>query len=107
MYKPGQWRAICDVCGFKFYSGAIKKRWDGLMVCDKDFELDHPQKYIKVREDKIATEWARPYNDTYIYTCFLYASFAYADLGEADCARADIATTPYVDAAQMKGGGTP
>lgn len=59
-YKPGNWNAICDVCSFKFKATELKKRWDGLMVCSKDFELDHPQKYLKVREDRTSVPWVRP-----------------------------------------------
>lgn len=58
-YKHGEWNAYCDVCGFKFKSGQMRKRWDGMMVCDKDWEQDHPQKYLKVREDKQSVPWVR------------------------------------------------
>lgn len=58
-YKHGEWNAYCDVCGFRFKSGQMRKRWDGMMVCDKDWEQDHPQKYLKVREDKQSVPWVR------------------------------------------------
>lgn len=45
---PGQWRVVCDVCGFKFHSGDLRKRWDNLMVCQKDWEVKHPQLMIRV-----------------------------------------------------------
>lgn len=87
MYKPGQWRALCDVCGFKYWSGEMRKRWDGLMVCPKDFELDHPQKYIKVQEESQGTPWARPEpaEDTFIGICYIYETYAYAGIGSAGC----------------------
>lgn len=93
MYKPGQWRAHCDVCGFKFWSGDIRKRWDGLMVCNADFEVDHPQKYLRVRETSPSVPWVRHQEDGYpileTNICYLWAVSAYADLAEADCAKAD------------------
>lgn len=58
-FKSGSWNAICDVCGFKFKADQMKKRWDGLMTCEADFEHDHPQKYLKVREDKTSVPWVR------------------------------------------------
>ena len=46
-YKSGVQNAICDVCGFKFKSDELQKRWDGQMVCKGDFEYRHPQDYIR------------------------------------------------------------
>jgi hypothetical protein len=60
-YKPGTWNAICDVCGFKFKADELKKRWDGRMVCDADFETRHPSDLYSPRMDKPpAIEWSRP-----------------------------------------------
>lgn len=95
-YKPGQWNVICDVCGFKFKSGQVRKRWDGLIVCHTDYEHDHPQKYLRVRETGTAVPFIR--DDpapTYKIVCYIYESVSYADLGSADCMRADIATPSY------------
>lgn len=54
------WKAICDVCGFEFQSDELKHRWDGLMVCHKDYETRHPQDFIKVRPERGAPPWTRP-----------------------------------------------
>lgn len=104
MYKPGQWRALCDVCGFKFYSSELKKRWDGLMVCQADFEHDHPQKYLRVQDDKQSIPWARPQGEnTFVYVCYQYASQGYAGIGEAGCMRAGIQEITYAQAVALKG----
>lgn len=50
-YVAGQYHQICDVCGFKFLSGETRIRWDGLLVCPADYEVDHPQKRLRVLED--------------------------------------------------------
>ncbi len=96
-YKAGQWNALCDVCGFKFKSSELKKRWDGLMVCEDDFEQDHPQKFLRVQEDRQTVPWARPRNenDTQLTVCYLYDLSAYADYGSADCAKADNTQYPF------------
>lgn len=58
-WKRGQWWAVCDVCGFEFLSGKLKKRWDGLMVDDACFETRHPQEFVRsVKESTIP--WSRP-----------------------------------------------
>lgn len=41
-YKHGDYNAICDVCGFKFKGSQLKKRWDGMRVCEEDWEMRHP-----------------------------------------------------------------
>lgn len=96
MYKPGQWRAHCDVCGFKFYSGEMRPRWDGLMVCEKDWEPDHPQKYIRVPTDRQATAWVREQADnTFIQVCYLWELSGYAGIATAGCAKAGNTVLPY------------
>jgi len=41
IYKHGDYNAICDVCGWKYKASELKRRWDGRMVCENDFELRH------------------------------------------------------------------
>lgn len=58
------------------------------MVCDKDYELDHPQKYLRVQQERIATPWVRKQNDDlFVASCDVWTSSAYADFGTADCMR--------------------
>lgn len=59
-YKPGEWNACCDVCSFKFKSSELRRRWDNLMVCDKDYEERHPQDLIRVPQEHPEVPWARP-----------------------------------------------
>lgn len=59
-YKPGAWNAICDVCGFKYKSDELRKRWDGMMVCKKDFEVKHPTLFQRSRKEKSGVPWSRP-----------------------------------------------
>lgn len=58
-YKPGDWNAICDRCGFKFKASELREEWTGLRVCEADFELRHPQDFIKVTPDRISVPWVR------------------------------------------------
>lgn len=102
-YVPGQWNVLCDVCGFRFKSGKIKKRWDGLLVCKDDWETDHPQKYIRVREDGQSVPYIRDEPaDQFVPVCYIYGIAAYADLGEADCIQADKATPSYAFLLSLK-----
>lgn len=92
---PGTWATICDVCGFRFPSDKLKKRWDGLMTCESDWETRHPQDFIRVRQEKIAPDWVRPVvPDQFVLYCDLLNSRALADTGVADCAKADNTYLP-------------
>lgn len=59
-FKSGSWNCVCDVCGFKYKSSELRKRWDNLMVCDKDYEERQPQDLIRVPQEHPETPWARP-----------------------------------------------
>ena len=59
-YRPGDWYAICDVCGFKYHGSQLRLRWDGLRVCPKDFEYRNRQDFVKVIPDHPTPAWTRP-----------------------------------------------
>src|SRR5205809_1003289 len=51
--------ARCDSCGLNFKSNELRKRWDGLMVCAKDYETRHPLDFLRVQNDQIAPAFVR------------------------------------------------
>lgn len=59
-YVPGDWNAVCDVCGFEYKASELKDRWDGLKVCDKDWETRHPMDFIKAPRGEKPLPWTRP-----------------------------------------------
>lgn len=105
-FKAGSHNVVCDVCGFRFKVEDTRKRWDGLIVCAEDFEKDHPQKYLRIRETGLAVDPIRAEpTDDFLHICYLYALSAYADLAEADCAQADNITFPYLFLYNLKNSG--
>lgn len=94
---PGNWKVACHVCGFWFPSSEIKRRWDGVLVCDKDFETRHPQTLIKIRGESAVPSFvskdADP--DEFVQVCDIVSSSAYADMGTADCMQADNTRFTY------------
>jgi hypothetical protein len=73
-YKKGQWLAICDVCGMKYHSGDLKKRWDGLMCCPQDWNPRQPQDFVRGIPDPQAPPWTRPdVQPQFIYNPVTYA----------------------------------
>ena len=59
-YIPGDWKANCDVCGFTYKASELKDRWDGLKVCEKDWESRHVADFIKAPEGDKPLPWTRP-----------------------------------------------
>ena len=59
-YRPGSFKRDCEVCGFTYYAEDTFKRWDGLIVCEADFETRHPQDFVRGRVDHQSVPDARP-----------------------------------------------
>ncbi len=59
-FKPHDYNAVCDVCGFEFKASKLVKRWDGMMVCKDDFERRHPQELLRARPETARPPWTRP-----------------------------------------------
>lgn len=86
-FVSGQWNCICDVCGKRYKIGQMRKRWDGLLVCDQDYELDHPQKYLRVYETGQAVPIIRNEpEDQFVNVCDIVSTQPRADYGTAGCA---------------------
>ncbi len=59
-YIPGDPLAVCDICGFRFHMSQTRKTWDGLRVCEKDYDPKHPQLTIRGIPDRQAVYDGRP-----------------------------------------------
>jgi len=59
-WDNGGWKAVCDVCGRVFKNNELKTRWDGLIVCHKDWETRQPQDFVHGIADIQAPVWVRP-----------------------------------------------
>jgi hypothetical protein len=52
-YKDGDNNATCDRCGKPFKASQLRRTWDNLWVCDRDWEPRHPQDYVRgVKDDQ-------------------------------------------------------
>jgi hypothetical protein len=95
---PGNWKVACHVCGFWYPSGEIKKRWDGLLVCEKDYETRHPQTLLKVRGEhafpSFVSKDASP--DEYVNICNIITSSPYVSLATVGCSTVGPYRFPYL-----------
>jgi hypothetical protein len=58
-YASGSWNAICDTCGFEYKSHELKKTWNGLWVCSKDWEARNAQEFVRGVKDVQKVPWSR------------------------------------------------
>jgi hypothetical protein len=71
-YDKGDWEVVCDVCGRKFKASQLQLRWDGVMVCEGDFENRQPQDFIRGVPDYQAPKWTRPeQSDQFVPVTFI------------------------------------
>lgn len=60
-YEPGNHWMVCDKCGCAIRADDAKQEWTGLWVCPDDWEVRHPQDFVRGRYDEIAaSEPVRP-----------------------------------------------
>jgi len=84
---------LCDSCGRKITNKEARKRWDGLVVCQNDWEPKHPALTYRVPtntqgEGSAASRsgLVRPEStDTFVLTCTLVGTQAIPGLAIAGC----------------------
>lgn len=82
-YTSGDWNVTCDVCSRKVKASTTRKRWDGFVVCEDDYETRHPQDFVRARQDKISVPFTRPRpEDLYITVpYYIYINTNYISAG--------------------------
>lgn len=84
--RVGTWNIICDVCGFQFLNTEVMRRWDGLIVCEKDFEVKHPSLSFRVPRENVTPPFVRPPpEDVFISVCTEVTRQSIAGIGVAGC----------------------
>lgn len=61
--RPGDWRVICQMSGFKGWASDCVKTWDGFYVLKRfaGSEVNrHPQEFVRGRPDNQAVPWTSP-----------------------------------------------
>jgi hypothetical protein len=59
-YEKGNWKTVCDACGRLFKASQLTKRWDGVMVCQDDWEPRQTQDFVRGVADIQTPAWTRP-----------------------------------------------
>jgi len=82
-YYSGDHNAYCQVCGFRYRASELRRRWDGLLVCNDDFESKHDADMRdphRIPKESLPS-WVR--NSEPIGTQFLGLGPLQADIGRA------------------------
>lgn len=85
-YVKGDYKAVCDSCGQRFLASKLRKRWDGLIVCPADYEVRHPQDFVRAKVDIQAVPWARPESEDYQFVPIDYGKQFYDTVRVRDAA---------------------
>jgi len=60
-FAPGQWNALCHICGAKKKSGDLVKHWQGFYCCPHHPGITrHPQDFVRGIPDNQAAPWTQP-----------------------------------------------
>jgi len=96
--RLGSWNLICDICGQKKKAEDIKRRWDNYLVCNDDWERQHPSDLLRVPKEKgfVPYSFREPPDSLLPPICSVEGCYPLADLGTADCARLSYNNTPSI-----------
>lgn len=89
-YKAGTWNVTCAVCGGKFKSDEVLKRWDGVIVCKADYETRHTLDFIRAPQEAPPVPFTSPQQEVVFVAllCPYPTGAGQAGIGTAGCARA-------------------
>ena len=68
-YQPGDWNAVCSMCGRKRKASDLVRNWQGLYRCKDHNEERHPQDFVRGVREVVTVPWAQPMTDIDIYVC--------------------------------------
>lgn len=59
-YRPGEWWAVCDICGLDKYASQLGEDYRGFRVCrDTCLDKRNSQEFVRARPEKIVVAWTR------------------------------------------------
>lgn len=83
---PGNWKVACDVCDQWFPSSEMKKRWDGAIVCQRDFETRHESTLYNYKTHVSVPDFVRKSaTDQFVFACDFISNQCRAEYGTAGC----------------------
>lgn len=85
-YVPGDWNAVCYVCGQDFKASQMRKHWKGYYVCPRDWESRHPQDFVTAPPATKEPPWIQPQILTnFVHFCTANGRTAIPGYAEPGC----------------------
>lgn len=69
--RPGDYNAVCSMCGRKRKASQLVKNWQGFWRCPEHNEPRHPQDFVRNTSDNMGVPWSQPPTDIDVLTCSL------------------------------------
>lgn len=102
-HAPGDWNAVCFVCGQKFKASMLIKHWQGYYVCKDDWEMRHPQDFVKGVPDNQTPPWTQPPPaEVFAPVCMPEGLTAYPSYAIPGCVKPSF-VSPFLIYAQVSG----
>ena len=94
-FKPGDWNALCSMCGAKRKASQLVKNWQGQWRCPEHNEPRQPQDFVRSVPDNQSVPWSQaPANKTAWYGANCVSMTSIAKYAVAGCAIAG-SNVPY------------
>ena len=84
-YEPGDWNALCSLCGAKRKASWMVKNWQGYWRCPEHNEPRQPQDFVRGEQDIQTVPWAQPPSSNYIVFCDINDSCGIPGIGIPGC----------------------
>lgn len=84
-YHPGDWNAVCSMCGRKRKASELVRNWQGMYRCREHNEARQPQDFVRGVQEVISPPWTQPPKDTYVVFCTLEGMAAIPDYAIPGC----------------------
>ena len=85
-YEPGNHWVECDISGAHIRAKDAMVTWDNLVVSPDDWEIRHPQDFVRARYDKIMTSEPRRSESEDVFIITACSPGAKAGIAVAGCA---------------------
>ena len=91
-YKPGDWNAVCSMCGAKRKASQLVLNWQGQYRCPEHNEPRQPQDFVRAVPDVQSVPWAQIPIDVFIDVANLIVIESWNDTNSVDFFAIAIAT---------------
>ena len=84
-WAPGDWNAVCSMCGRKRKASQMTRNWQGLYRCFVHNEPRQPQDFVRAVPDIMAVPWSQPPVEQFVFFCTLEGISAIPGRAEPGC----------------------